>query len=96
MQGLTCNVGCLRGNQKRDSGCNVIVGQRPGGANYDLAISHGFEPMSVADFYDKTLGRLAQLGFEVTIYAKPVELPDPIKPLRCSACFACSSSRFFS
>jgi ketol-acid reductoisomerase len=33
----------------RDSGCNVIVGQRPGGANYDLAKSHGFEPMSAAD-----------------------------------------------
>jgi ketol-acid reductoisomerase len=30
----------------RDSGVNVIVGQRPGGKNYDLAKSHGFEPMS--------------------------------------------------
>ena len=30
-----------------DSGCNVIVGQRPGGPNYDLAISHGFEPMPI-------------------------------------------------
>ena len=26
----------------RDSGCNVIIGQRPGSANYDLAVSHGF------------------------------------------------------
>ena len=33
----------------RDSGVNVIVGQRPGGANYDLAKSHGFEPLSAAD-----------------------------------------------
>ena len=33
----------------KDSGCNVIVGQRPGGPNYDLAVSHGFEPMSVAE-----------------------------------------------
>lgn len=33
----------------RDSGCNVIVGQRPGGANYDLAKSHGFEPVSAAE-----------------------------------------------
>ncbi len=31
----------------RDSGCNVIVGQRPGGENYDLAISHGFEPLPI-------------------------------------------------
>ncbi len=33
----------------RDSGCNVIIGQRPGGPNYELAISHGFKPMSAAD-----------------------------------------------
>ncbi|WP_164103798.1 ketol-acid reductoisomerase [Candidatus Laterigemmans baculatus] len=33
----------------RDSGCKVIIGQRPGGANYDLAKQHGFEPMSAAE-----------------------------------------------
>jgi ketol-acid reductoisomerase len=33
----------------RDSGVKVIVGQRPGGANYDLAKSHGFEPVSAAE-----------------------------------------------
>ena len=33
----------------RDSGCDVIIGQRPGGPNYDLAKSHGFEPMSLAE-----------------------------------------------
>lgn len=33
----------------RDSGLNVIVGQRPGSANYELAVSHGFKPMSLAD-----------------------------------------------
>ncbi len=31
----------------RDSGCNVIVGQRPGSPNYDLAVSHGFEPLPI-------------------------------------------------
>jgi ketol-acid reductoisomerase len=31
----------------RDSGCRVIVGQRPGSPNYELAKRHGFEPMSV-------------------------------------------------
>jgi ketol-acid reductoisomerase len=31
----------------RDSGCKVIVGQRPGSKNYDLAVSHGFEPMPI-------------------------------------------------
>ncbi len=36
------------------------------------------EPMSVADFYEKTMSSLARLGFEVTIYPRPVEIPDPI------------------
>ncbi|MEM6688260.1 MAG: ketol-acid reductoisomerase [Planctomycetota bacterium] len=31
----------------RDSGCNVVIGQRPGSPNYDLAVSHGFKPMSI-------------------------------------------------
>ena len=29
----------------RDSGVNVVVGQRPGSPNYELAVSHGFEPL---------------------------------------------------
>jgi ketol-acid reductoisomerase len=33
----------------RDSGCKVIIGQRPGSANYELAVSHGFQPVSLAD-----------------------------------------------
>lgn len=33
----------------RDSGVKVVVGQRPGGPNYDLAKSHGFEPVSAAE-----------------------------------------------
>ncbi|MEX0612068.1 MAG: ketol-acid reductoisomerase [Pirellulales bacterium] len=33
----------------RDSGVNVIIGQRPGGKNYDLAISHGFKPVSAEE-----------------------------------------------
>jgi ketol-acid reductoisomerase len=33
----------------RDSGCNVVVGQRPGGPNYDLAVKHGFKPVSLED-----------------------------------------------
>ncbi|MFM7920701.1 MAG: NAD(P)-dependent oxidoreductase, partial [Planctomycetaceae bacterium] len=33
----------------RDSGLKVVVAQRPGGPNYDLAKKHGFEPMSVED-----------------------------------------------
>lgn len=37
----------------RDSGCNVVIGQRPGGANYDLAKNHKFEPLSVEDAVKK-------------------------------------------
>lgn len=33
----------------RDSGVSVLVGQRPGGKNYDLAVSHGFKPMSAEE-----------------------------------------------
>ncbi len=37
----------------KDSGVNVIVGQRPGGKNYELAKEHGFEPMSAAEAAEK-------------------------------------------
>jgi ketol-acid reductoisomerase len=33
----------------RDSGVKVVVGQRAGGPNYELAKSHGFEPVSAAE-----------------------------------------------
>lgn len=31
----------------RDSGCQVIVSDRPGSPNYQLAVKHGFEPLTV-------------------------------------------------
>jgi len=33
----------------RDSGCDVVVGQRPGSANHDLAVKDGFTPVSAAE-----------------------------------------------
>ena len=33
----------------RESGIEVIVAQRPGSVNYDLAVSHGFKPVSVKE-----------------------------------------------
>lgn len=33
----------------RESGLNVIVSELQGTSNYDLAVSHGFKPMSIAD-----------------------------------------------
>lgn len=43
-------------------------------------VSFDLESMSVADFYHKTFDGLKQLNLPTTIYAKPVELPDPILP----------------
>ncbi|MEL7264010.1 MAG: ketol-acid reductoisomerase [Planctomycetota bacterium] len=33
----------------RDSGCKVIIGQRPGSANHKLAVEHGFDPVSIQE-----------------------------------------------
>ncbi len=33
----------------RDSGCNVVIGQRPGSPNYDLAVEHDFKPLSLEE-----------------------------------------------
>lgn len=33
----------------RDSGCTVIVSDKPGTANHDLAVQHGFEPLSLSE-----------------------------------------------
>jgi ketol-acid reductoisomerase len=33
----------------RDSGLNVVVGQRPGSANHDAAVKDGFQPVSAAE-----------------------------------------------
>src|SRR5271156_4192584 len=33
----------------RDSGVKVIIGQRPGGENYELAKEHGFNPVSASE-----------------------------------------------
>ncbi|MEZ6066310.1 MAG: ketol-acid reductoisomerase [Planctomycetaceae bacterium] len=33
----------------RDSGCDVVIGQRKGSPNYDLAVQHGFKPVPVEE-----------------------------------------------
>lgn len=33
----------------RDSGCNVVVSEKPGTANHDLAVKHGFPPRSLSE-----------------------------------------------
>ncbi len=59
----------------RDSGCEVIVGQRPGSANYDQAVKDGFKPVSAAEAADR--GDLVNLLLpdEVTgdIYTRDIQ-----------------------
>lgn len=43
------NQGQAHARNLRDSGVSVVVGQRPGGANHDLALAHGFQVMSARD-----------------------------------------------
>lgn len=33
----------------RDSGCHVVVAEKPGTPNYELATQHGFQPLSLAE-----------------------------------------------
>jgi hypothetical protein len=42
--------------------------------------SFALKPMSVADFYRKTMRSLGELGVETRIWPMPVEIPDPIQP----------------
>ena len=37
-------------------------------------------PMSVAAFYQRVMSMLGELGIDVEIWARPVEVPDPIQP----------------
>ncbi len=41
--------GHAQAQNPKDSGCNVVIGQRPGSANYDLAVSHGFDPLPLEE-----------------------------------------------
>jgi ketol-acid reductoisomerase len=71
----------------RDSGVKVIVGQRPGGANYDLAKSHGFEPMSAAEATKQADVVNILLPDEVQGDVYKAEIRDNLKPgniLMCS------------
>ncbi len=59
----------------RDSGLNVIVGQRPGGPNYKLAIEHGFNPVSAAEASEAgdLIAILTQDHIQPTIYNESIK-----------------------
>ncbi|EAQ82314.1 ketol-acid reductoisomerase [Blastopirellula marina] len=71
----------------RDSGCNVVIGQRPGSANYDLAKEHGFEPMSIEEAVKKAQVINILLPDEVQGDIYKAHIRDNLKPgdvLMCS------------
>lgn len=45
-----------------------------------LRRAFALRPMSVAAFYEQVMRELRESGIEVTIYPRPVEIPDPIQP----------------
>ncbi len=59
----------------RDSGVKVLVSQRPGGPNYEMAKKDGFTPMDAAEVAQKSdvIIILAQDPLQAEIYRKSVE-----------------------
>ncbi len=59
----------------RDSGVKVIVSQRPGGPNFEIAKKDGFEPVAAAEAAKKAdvVIILAQDPLQATIYKESVE-----------------------
>ncbi|KXS56494.1 MAG: ketol-acid reductoisomerase [Candidatus Adiutrix intracellularis] len=59
----------------RDSGLNVIIGQRPGSINYDLAVEHGFAPVSVTEAANKAdlIQILLPDHLQMEIYEKEIK-----------------------
>jgi ketol-acid reductoisomerase len=58
----------------RDSGLEVIVGQRPGGPNYDAAVKAGFKPVSAAEAAAKAdvVIMLVQDNLQAQLYRESV------------------------
>ncbi|MFO0948980.1 MAG: ketol-acid reductoisomerase [Planctomycetota bacterium] len=59
----------------RDSGVKVIVGQRPGSPNYDLAKEHGFSPVSAAEASEQAdvVNILLPDEVQADVYAKDIK-----------------------
>ncbi len=59
----------------RDSGCEVVVGQRPGSANHEAAVKDGFQPVSAAEAAE--VGDLVNIllpdEVQADIYAKDIK-----------------------
>lgn len=64
-----------QGLNLRDSGVDVIIAQRPGGKNYDLAVEDGWTPVSAAEAAKQAdiIQILAQDHLQAEIYEKDVK-----------------------
>ncbi len=67
----------------RDSGVNVIIGQRKGSANYKLAIKHGFKPVSAAEAAAKADVIQILLPDEVQKAVYEADILPNLKPGKC-------------
>lgn len=63
-----------QGLNLRDSGVDVIVAQRPGGKNYDLAVEDGFTPVSAEEAAEQAdiIQILTQDHLQAEIYEKSI------------------------
>ncbi len=64
-----------QGLNLRDSGIEVIVSQRPGGKNYDIAVQDGFRPVNVEEAVQEAdiIQILTQDHLQAEIYEKSVK-----------------------
>ncbi len=63
-----------QGLNLRDSGIDVLISQRPGGKNYDLAVEDGFKPVSAKDAAEQAdiIQILTQDHLQAEIYEKDI------------------------
>lgn len=64
-----------QGLNLRDSGVDVIISQRPGGKNYEMAVEDGFKPVSAREAAEQAdiIQILTQDHLQAEIYAKDIE-----------------------
>ncbi len=67
----------------RDSGVNVIIGQRKGSPNYKLAVKHGFKPVSAAEASAKADIIQILLPDEVQKQVYDADILPNLKPGKC-------------
>jgi ketol-acid reductoisomerase len=67
----------------RESGVDVIVANRPGSANYQLACEHGFEPLSAGDAAKQADLIIVAVPDEVAPDVYSREIRDNLKPGSC-------------